>query len=76
MLRYFVYYDDGYYDDGCVGLQYFDTREKALLFIEGRMNVNQQRHLNNYLLIEGKVLVLRPVEVVTKLAVVDLGENN
>jgi hypothetical protein len=69
--KYFVYHNDGYYDDGGVGIEDFNTQDNALTFIESRMRADPQRHLNNYLLVEGKVLVLKPVEVITKLTVVD-----
>jgi hypothetical protein len=67
MKKYFVYYADDYYDNGGVGLEKFDTMPEALEFIERRLRLNEEPSLDEYTLIEGEQLELKPVETVTKL---------
>lgn len=67
---FFVYYRDGYDNNGDVGLAEFVYEEDALTFINDRLNKkDEERTLEMYTLIEGKKLEVVPQEVITKLKV-------
>lgn len=66
-MEYFVVYMDDYADNGGFGLESFESKEDAIAFIEQRMAQDCDRKLPNYTLIEGKILPLKAVEVVTKI---------
>jgi hypothetical protein len=68
-MKYFVYYNDDYPDNGGIGIADFDTKENAIAFIEGRMKGDNDRYLNCYTLIYGDELKLKAVEVVSKIEV-------
>jgi hypothetical protein len=63
MKKIFVYYNDGYYNDGGVGLGQFDHQEEAEAFILKRLNAGPERTLNNYIVIEGLQRLPRIAEV-------------
>ena len=60
----FVYYSDGYHSNGDVGLEEFFHREEAEEFIAKRMASDDDRNLEQYIVIEGVRLKLRTAEVV------------
>lgn len=64
MKKVFVYYADGHYGNGDVGLAEFDHREEAEQFIAKRMSDGDDRTLENYTVIEGLQLLLRAAEIV------------
>jgi hypothetical protein len=71
-MKYYVSYDDDYDNNGGVGLSEFDGVPQALAFIEERMSVKGSRGektLSNYTLIQGRVLTVEPIKVITKLVV-------
>jgi len=70
-MKYFVYYSDDYPDNGGVGLEWFDTEQLALNFIEQRMQGNPERELSHYKLIKGKRLKLKAAQVIAKVVVVN-----
>ena len=62
---YFVYYENGFFEDGGVGFERFATKEEALDFINDRtVGVLDP---TNYTLIQGRAISLRAQEVVTKI---------
>ena len=70
MDKYFVYYDDGYYDNGDVGLKSFETVKEATNFIDERLNDASEPDLtNDYTLICGREIKLES-QVVTKVGIV------
>ncbi len=64
----FVYYTDDYPDNGGVGFTEFADRDLALNFINARLNRSEKPDINNYIVIEGKLLTLEAVQVVQKAA--------
>lgn len=65
-MIYFVYYNDGYYENGDVGLKICNTRDEAEIFISERISQDSKRTIDMYVVIEGNQLDIRAVEVVTK----------
>lgn len=65
-MRFFVYYQDDYYENGGIGLSCHEDKESALAFIHERLSLNKTNTLDHYTLIEGKMLTLKAVEYVTK----------
>ena len=66
-LKYFIEYNDDYADNGGVGIEQFDDKNKALEFVETRMKQNSTRKLSDYTLIKGEVIPMKAVEVVLKI---------
>jgi len=67
---YFVYYSDDYYEMGGVGLERFDTQDKALGFILDRMkSKGHSADLDDYLLICGEEQSVVATEKVVALKV-------
>ena len=67
MDRYFVYYHDGYYDNGDLGITSFEALEKALDFISERLKHASDPDLaNDYILIHGQAIELEAVQFITK----------
>lgn len=66
--RFFVYYSDGYADDGCLGFEGFESQAEAVEFIERRI-VEHGATLDCYELIQGRKLTLEAVETVSRVAV-------
>lgn len=52
-MNYYVYYNDGYADDGDVGIRVFPTEAEALEFISGRCDAKTEFDPDNYKLIKG-----------------------
>lgn len=69
MQKVFVYYNDGYYSDGDVGISVFESRKDAQEFIQHRMSIDPSRKLDNYMVIEGMKMHLTTVEVVKKVMI-------
>ena len=67
MYQYHLFYDDGYPEDGCVGMASYATVWEALNFMRERMADDHARSVDQYVLIKGKILDVKAVEVVTKL---------
>lgn len=65
--EYFVYYVDGYPEDGDFGMASFPKESEALQFIEGRLKHGENRRLDQYTLVKGYLMQLKPVEVITKI---------
>ena len=64
MLKLFVYYRDGYDEEG---IESFDTREQAADFISARMARATYPNLANYTVIEGQALQIRALEYASRL---------
>lgn len=68
----YVYYHDGYYDNGDVGLESFNTRDEAEEFVSVRARTHPRsdgkpRVLSeSYTVIEGRELKMEAVEVVSQ----------
>ena len=69
-MDYFVYYNDDFCDNGGHGLEACVDIETALNFIEGRLGMGRNYQLSDYILIKGKEIRLKPIETITKIAVV------
>lgn len=66
-MNYFVYYDDGWADDGDQGFGVFDSEEDALNFISLRAAQKPKIILTDcYILIQGHEIPLAKAEVVTR----------
>lgn len=66
-MKLFIYFNDGYHSDGDVGLKICQTREEVEEFITERIRQNPKRTLAMYTVIEGKELIAKPIEVITKI---------
>ncbi len=68
-MNYFVYFNNGYADDGDVGFEEFDSKQLALDFISGRAERQKQltdETLNQqFILIEGRSLPLKSAQRIT-----------
>jgi len=65
-MSYFVFFDDGYCDNGDVGLKEFSGLDDATNFISDRLRQMPGRSVDSYALIEGRKVALKAVEVITK----------
>jgi hypothetical protein len=70
-LKYFVEYNDDYYENGGHGVEIFETKQIALDFIENRISKDINRKLDNYTLIYGQIIELKSVNVVTKIDTIE-----
>ena len=68
-MKYFVFFNDDYPDNGGVGLREFDSEEGALKFINERLAQHPKASVKSYRLIEGDALAIEPAEVVTRIRV-------
>lgn len=66
-MKFYVYYNDDFYEMGGVDLMTFPTERSALDFINDRLSQNSKRTLANYVLIKGEEAKFKVVEFVTKL---------
>jgi hypothetical protein len=66
-MKYFVYYDDDYIENGGVGFGKFDSLPEATKFIEDRISQDKTRNIYDYKIIVGKQLIIEIVETVTKI---------
>lgn len=69
-LKIFVYYADGYFENGDVGFESFSSSEAAEAFISERMSKDPKRTLDMYTVIEGTERKLETIKVVTKVQLV------
>ena len=67
-MGYYVYYEDDYPDNGGIGLVGFSSLEDACGFIEERLR-NHRGDLKDYTLIQGNIVNIKAVSVVTKVQV-------
>ena len=67
MKKWYVFFNDGYPEDGFVGMDSFEHKEKAIEFIEQRIKQNAYADLSMYTLIYGKEIQMKAVEKVTKI---------
>jgi len=67
-MKWFVYYCDGYFDDGDVGFEEFDDELDAIKFIEERIAMNKSS-TENYKVVQGFLKNIEPVEVVSKVKI-------
>ena len=65
-MKYWVYYHDGGYEDGCIGLVKYDTKSDVIKFIEKRMAMADNPSLRDYTVIEGYGIEIEEVERITK----------
>jgi hypothetical protein len=65
----YVYYSDGYCDNGDVGLEQFPDLQSAAEFIEKRLGADCGRSCRNYTVIDGHEMKLTAVEVVKKVLI-------
>lgn len=65
-MTYFVYYSDGYADDGDVGLTICDTQLEVESFITERIKQDPKRTLEMYMVIKGERIELKTVSVITQ----------
>ena len=74
-MEYFVYYHDGYSEDGDEGLKSFEHLKEAQTFIEERLNYKRRDkdsiEQDCYVLIRGTRLEIKPVETVTKIEIIN-----
>lgn len=66
-MKFFVYYNDDYQENGGIGLSCHEDKASALEFIEGRIKEKPSRTLDDYVLIEGSMLTLKVVEYVKRI---------
>lgn len=52
-MKWYVYYSDGYYDNGDVGLETFDEPKEVKEFIEKRLKKSEQPNPDNYKVVWG-----------------------
>lgn len=71
MKKVFVYYDDGYYENGDVGFESFESRPEAENFVLGRMKLDEKASVDKYIVIEGIQLKLEVKEVVKGISIKD-----
>ena len=69
MSNFFVYFCYGSYDLGEVGFAEFNNREDAISFIEDLLK-NENAHIDDFVLIEGKCLELQIVEKTIKVEII------
>ena len=71
MKKVFVYYNDGYYENGDVGFKTFESRSEAENFVLGRMKLDEKASVDKYIVIEGIQLKLEVTEVVKGISIKD-----
>ena len=77
IMKWYVYHDDNYYNEGGVGFSTFHTEKEALGFIEERLKIaentayrnTEETSLDNYVLIYGKQLIVEAKEYVSRVQV-------
>lgn len=69
-MKYFVYYNDDYEDNGGIGLVICDREEDVCAFIEQRIDQNPtERTITDYRVIRGVEAVIGAVETTTKIKI-------
>lgn len=66
-MNIFVFYSDGYYENGDVGFAEFATKNEAAAFIQRRMAAAEKPSLENYRVIEGREIKPLAVEFATRI---------
>lgn len=69
MSSVFVFYNDGYAEDGDVGLSEFENIEQAADFIELRIASDSNRKLTDYKVIVGVEKNIEAVEMVKRVKI-------
>ena len=70
-MKYFVYYDDDYPDDGGIGIEECDSTSAATKFIEDRISADPiHRTLDKYTLIYGFKKEIKAVKSVVRIKIV------
>jgi hypothetical protein len=71
---WFVFYQDGYHENGDVGLERCDSMEAAEKFIADRIaagaRMGETRTILQYTVIEGRELKIQVLEFASKVAIV------
>jgi hypothetical protein len=67
--KYFLYYADGSWEDGNVGLEQFDKLSDALAWINARGRCGTSLAVDRYTLIYGTRVPLEPQKIVTEIGV-------
>ena len=69
-MKYFVFYDDDYAEDGGTGLERFETAKLAAKFIQERIAAKPaERELLNYTVIFGEEKAVAAVETATRIKI-------
>lgn len=71
---FFVFYEDGYCDNGDVGIKKCDNKEQAEKFVLQRLinpETTEKRSIKNYVVIEGKEVQIRIIKEVSKIKIGD-----
>lgn len=69
-MKYYVFYEDDYSENGGIGLEEFESETEATVFIEGRISERDtDRTINCYTLIQGKERKIKAIETVTRIEV-------
>lgn len=63
-MNYYVFYQDGYCDNGDVGLDFFDTEKEAVEFVEKRIRRHEEPSIKNYIVIKGEEMTIEIIEKV------------
>lgn len=69
MMRYFVFYNDDYADNGGIGFEAFASEADALKFIEQRLSEHSNTGLDAYRLVAGCEVNIEAAETVTRVRV-------
>ena len=64
---FFVFYNDGHYENGGVGFEAFDDSDSVSEFILSRMAQDNERSIDNYTVVYGKQIDIEITEVVSKI---------
>ena len=67
---YYIYYHDGYYGDGDVGMRACTTEKEVEAFVLDRMSRDSKRTLEDYTVINGKKVEMLSVETVRRIQLV------
>lgn len=67
-MHYYVYYEYDFYEEGGIGFREFETKQKALDFIQSAGYESKDVN-DDFVLIEGKRLPLEVVEVIKKVQI-------
>ena len=72
-MKYFVFHNDDYSDNGGIGLQEFATRTEVEEFLAKRLRFNPTNNLDvdeRYTVIQGDRLSLKSVSIVERLEII------
>lgn len=69
-MKYFVYYNDDYENNGGIGLVICETEEDVCTFIEQRIDQKPtERVIGNYRVIRGVEAIIETIETVAKVKI-------